>query len=105
MNRALCLIYLAVTVWLALCTALTYGTVPAWATVTMTAATLTLIIAIRKETDLRNAREHINNLEELKRREEHRRNGRPLNQVEQAVFQRLAASVELPGPDEPRGAA
>ena len=90
MNRALCLIYLAVTVWLAICTVLTYGTVPAWATVIMTAATLTLIIAIRKETDLRNAREHINNLEELQRRERDRRNGRPLNQLEAATFQDIA---------------
>ena len=104
-SRALCLLHLTITPWLAIAATLTHDTVPAWATAAMAAASLTPVIAIWRERDLRHERRHVAALIERQIREEYRRNGRPLNQVEQAVFQRLAASVELPGPDEPRSNA
>ena len=89
-SRVLCLLHLTVAPWLAIVAALTHDTVPAWATAAMAAASLTPVIAIWRERDLRHERRHVAALIERQIREEYRRNGRPLNQLEAAALQDIA---------------
>ncbi|PWE12397.1 hypothetical protein DD630_02110 [Streptomyces sp. BSE7F] len=49
-SRVLTVMYIAVALWLAYCTVRTWGTVPAWTTLAMAAASLAPVLGVVRET-------------------------------------------------------
>lgn len=101
-SRALCTLYLTASAWLICCTAHTYGHAPTWYTALNAAGAVVLLIAFVQQLDLREARQHIAALHETAAREHEQRNGRPLNQLEAAMWIGLAAQLT---DDDPRNSA
>ncbi|MFB6934556.1 hypothetical protein [Streptomyces chartreusis] len=95
-SRGLCGLYLLVAAWLAWCTFATFGDVYTWVTLINAAASLVLIIAVIRETVIRDERRTVGRLvEEATRRtawegEPLPADGDPLDEEEQAAFGEIA---------------
>ncbi|MGW2209940.1 hypothetical protein [Streptomyces sp. NPDC001781] len=85
--------------WLAYCTARTWGAAPAWATAGMAAGSLLCGIAVTRESVLAHERRLVAALLDRDHRDEQarqrQRNGRPLDAYEEAVFGQLASLLDL----------
>lgn len=95
-SLALCALYLATATWLAWCTIITFSSVPIWATLLNTAASIILIIAVIRETVLADERHTVAFLiQRAVRREAEAEplpaDGAPLDDSEQAVWREIAA--------------
>lgn len=97
-SRALCALYLLASAYLAWCTVHTWGRAADWASTLNIAASVVFILSLVRELDLRDARRRNAALAERAAREHKARNGRPLNQLEQAMWVGLAA--QLTGDDQ-----
>lgn len=95
-SRSLCGLYLLVAAWLGWCTVATFGDVYTWVSLINAAASLILIIAVIRETVIRDERRTVGRLvEEATRRttwegEPLPADGDPLDEDEQAAFGEIA---------------
>jgi low affinity Fe/Cu permease len=105
LRYALCTIYTAAFVWLAWQTVTTYGREPLWSTALSVAVSVVLVIAFIQQLELADRDREAARLRQQETRRRLVAEGQPLDAHEAAAFNRLAASVNLPGPDEPRSAA
>lgn len=105
LGYALCTVYTAAFVWLAWQTVVAFNREPLWSTALNVATSFVLVIAFVQQLELADARRELAGHQHQEARRRRVVEGRPLDAHEAAVFNRLAASVNLPGPDEPRSAA
>ena len=102
-SRALTAAYLAAAGWLGWCAIHTYGHAAAWTITLHVAASVLFVIGVLRELDLRDARRQTATLIAQQVREEEARNGKPLTQLEAAMWVRLEA--QFAEPDDPRSSA
>lgn len=102
-SRALTAAYLAAAAWLAWCAIHTYGQAEPWAITLHVAASVLFVIGVLRELDLRDARRQTAALIAWRTRDEEARNGKPLTQLEQAMW--VGLKKQLSEPDDHRDAA
>ena len=102
-SRALSAAYLLAAGYLGWFTIHTWGRSAAWTITLHVAASVLFVIGVLRELDLRDARRHTARLIARQVREEEARNGKPLTQLEAAMWVRLEA--QLAEPDDPRSSA
>lgn len=102
-SRALSAAYLLAAGYLGWFTIHTWGRSAAWTITLHVAASLLFVIGVLRELDLRDARRQTAALIAWRTRDEEARNGKPLTQLEQAMW--VGLKKQLSEPDDHRDAA